>query len=68
MAIGKGGARNAALFAVQILALEEPALERKLQCFKKKMAEDIVENKSQRLEEYLDSRRHKAGDRSRSAG
>jgi len=68
MAIGKGGARNAALFAVQILALQEPALERKLQRFKQKMAEDIVENKSQRLKEYLNNRRHKAGDRSGSAG
>ena len=68
MAIGKGGARNAALFAVQILALQEPALQSKLQRFKKNMAKDIVENKSQRLEEYLNSRRQQAGDRRQERG
>jgi phosphoribosylaminoimidazole carboxylase PurE protein len=56
MAIGKGGARNAALFAVQVLALQEPALSGKLERFKKKMTEDIVTKKSKRLEEYLLSR------------
>jgi 5-(carboxyamino)imidazole ribonucleotide mutase len=60
MAIGKGGARNAALFAAQIMALQEPALSKKLQRFKVKMAEDVVVNKGRRLEEYLHSRRHKA--------
>ena len=60
MAIGKGGARNAALFAAQIIALQEPALSKKLQRFKVKMAEDVVVNKARRLEEYLQSRRHKA--------
>ena len=59
MAIGKGGARNAALFAVQIMALQEPALREKLRLFKMKMAQDIVNNKSRKLEEYLYSRRRK---------
>ena len=57
MAIGKGGAHNAALFAVQILALQEPVLSERLQRFKQRMAEDIVTRKSKRLEEYLLSRR-----------
>jgi 5-(carboxyamino)imidazole ribonucleotide mutase len=56
MAIGKGGARNAALFAVQILALQDPDLWRKLELFKEKMTADIVRNKSKRLEDYLKSR------------
>jgi 5-(carboxyamino)imidazole ribonucleotide mutase len=60
MAIGKGGARNAALFAVQILALQEPALSRKLQLFKVKMSEDVVVNKGRRLEEYLHKRRQQS--------
>jgi phosphoribosylaminoimidazole carboxylase PurE protein len=59
MAIGKGGARNAALFAVQIMALQEPALKERLQLFKLKMAEDIVSNKSRKLEEYLYNRLQK---------
>lgn len=61
MAIGKGGARNAALFAVQIIALQEPALSAKMLLFKRKMAEDVVVKKGRRLEEYLEGRRRKAG-------
>jgi len=56
MAIGKGGAHNAALFAIQVLALQEPQLRERLQQFKLRMAEDIVTRKSKRLEEYLMSR------------
>ena len=56
MAIGKGGAHNAALFAIQVLALQEPSLSEKLQGFKRDMAQDIVSRKSKRLEEYLMSR------------
>ena len=68
MAIGKGGARNAALFAVQILALQEPALSSKLQRFKTRMAEDMVGSKSQRLEAYLNSRRQEAEDKRQKHG
>lgn len=53
MAVGKGGARNAALFAVQILALQEPVLSAKLQSFRNRMTEDIIRNKSEKLEEHL---------------
>ncbi len=61
MAIGKGGARNAALFAIQILALNEPALAERLKAFKKKMAADIVAGKQKKLDEYLAGRASKAG-------
>lgn len=56
MAIGKGGARNAALFAVQILALGDVALAEKLQAFKTKMAEDVLTTKNRKLQEYLSGR------------
>jgi 5-(carboxyamino)imidazole ribonucleotide mutase len=48
MAIGKAGARNAALFAVRILALEDPGLQKKLQSYIRKMASD-VERKHENL-------------------
>jgi phosphoribosylaminoimidazole carboxylase PurE protein len=41
MAIGAGGARNAGLFAVQILALSDPALAMKLQEHRTKQAEQV---------------------------
>jgi 5-(carboxyamino)imidazole ribonucleotide mutase len=53
MAIGKGGARNAALFAVQILALQEPLLSEKLKSFRERMTDDILKNKSKKLDDYL---------------
>lgn len=41
MAIGKAGAKNAALFAVRFLALEDKALAAKLSAYIKKMARDV---------------------------
>jgi phosphoribosylaminoimidazole carboxylase PurE protein len=41
MAIGKAGARNAALFAVRILARKDSQLQRKLHDHRKKMASDV---------------------------
>ena len=41
MAIGSGGARNAGLFAVQILALSDPALATKIQEHRTKQAEQV---------------------------
>jgi phosphoribosylaminoimidazole carboxylase PurE protein len=38
LAIGKAGARNAALLAVQILALSDPGLQKKLEAHKEAMA------------------------------
>ena len=48
MAIGKAGAKNAALFAVRILALEDVNLQKKLQDYVRKMAKD-VERKHENL-------------------
>jgi len=49
MAIGKAGARNAALMAARILALNDEALRRKLQQHAEQMARD-VEEKHRKLE------------------
>jgi 5-(carboxyamino)imidazole ribonucleotide mutase len=48
MAIGKAGAKNAALFAVRVLALEGADLQKKLQSYIRKMASD-VERKHENL-------------------
>jgi len=48
MAIGKAGAKNAALFAIRILALENEELLKKLQSFVRKMAQE-VERKHENL-------------------
>lgn len=52
MAIGPGGARNAGIFAVQILATENAGLRKKLIEFKQEMAAGVVQ-KSARLQERL---------------
>lgn len=56
MAIGKGGAYNAAILAVQILSLLDPELAERFQDFKDKMAEEVISEKNQELEEYLSKR------------
>ena len=48
MAIGKAGAKNAALFAIRFLALENKALKAKLAAYVKKMSKD-VEKKQENL-------------------
>jgi len=48
MAIGKAGAKNAALFAARILALEDTGLQKKIQSYIHKMASD-VERKHENL-------------------
>jgi phosphoribosylamine--glycine ligase len=48
MAIGKSGARNAGIFAVQILATSDPQLSEKLRQFKQDMARQ-VEQKAEKL-------------------
>lgn len=42
VAIGKAGARNAGLLAVQILALGDPGLRRALQTHRERMAADVL--------------------------
>ncbi len=48
MAIGKSGAKNAALFAARFLALQDKALSAKLSAYKSKLAKD-VEKKQENL-------------------
>lgn len=43
MAIGKGGARNAAVFAAQILALKYPAIGEKLRDYRRNLTEKAIE-------------------------
>jgi 5-(carboxyamino)imidazole ribonucleotide mutase len=55
MAIGKAGAKNAALFAVQILALADPALTEQLRAYKERLASE-VEAKDEALQRSLKAR------------
>ena len=48
MAVGKAGAKNAALFAVRLLALEDQALNKKLDAYMARMAKE-VEKKQENL-------------------
>jgi phosphoribosylaminoimidazole carboxylase PurE protein len=49
MAIGKAGARNAAVLSARILALEDRGIEKKLIAYAKKMAREI-EKKQEKIE------------------
>lgn len=46
MAVGKAGAKNAALLAVRILAVEDKNLQKKLRAFIQEMARDIEKKQS----------------------
>jgi phosphoribosylaminoimidazole carboxylase PurE protein len=46
MAIGKAGAKNAAIFAVQILALTDKKLAEKLSQFKKSQKKNVIDSDS----------------------
>jgi phosphoribosylcarboxyaminoimidazole (NCAIR) mutase len=48
MAIGKPGAKNAALFAIRFLALQDKSLSARLSAYKNKMEKD-VEKKQENL-------------------
>jgi len=52
MTIGKAGAKNAALFAAQILALKYPELQQKLLAYKQTMAAE-VDAKDEALQQKL---------------
>ncbi|MCK4390065.1 MAG: 5-(carboxyamino)imidazole ribonucleotide mutase [Desulfobacterales bacterium] len=52
MAIGAAGARNAAILAAQILATSDPAIESRLEQFKKDMASQVAQ-KAETLQEKL---------------
>jgi phosphoribosylamine--glycine ligase len=51
MALGKPGARNAGIFAAQMLALSNPDLAGRIDKFKKDMAIE-VERKAEKLKDY----------------
>ena len=42
MAIGRAGAKNAAIFAVQILSIKDPVIASSLKDYRKKMASDVL--------------------------
>jgi phosphoribosylamine--glycine ligase len=48
MAIGKAGARNAAIFSAQIIARKDPKVARRLRDLRKKLSEEVV-TKSRKL-------------------
>ena len=50
MAIGKGGAYNAAVFAVRILCLSDPGLALRYASFRKKMAEEVMSNQDLKIQ------------------
>ncbi len=56
MAIGKAGAKNAALYAIQMLALSDKELEEKLENFRKEFEKVVIEREKKvhkKLEEFL---------------
>ncbi len=52
MGLGKSGAANAAILAIQILSLKEPSLRKRLKEYKEKMASQ-VEDKSKKIQQKL---------------
>jgi len=50
VSIGKSGGRNAGILAAQMLAISDPELAKKLESFKKEMA-DQVEQKAKKIED-----------------
>ncbi len=62
MSLGKTGAANAGVLAAQILALSDAGLARRLDQYKKKLA-DQVEEAARRVEQDLGLRTHGPGDR-----
>jgi phosphoribosylamine--glycine ligase len=51
VSIGKSGARNAGILAIQILALSNPDLSQRLQTYKKELAEQ-VDQKARKLKDH----------------
>ncbi len=52
MGIGKSGASNAVLLAIQILALKDPALTEKIKDYRKRMTEEVV-SASQKIQDKI---------------
>ena len=51
VSLGKPGAKNAGILAVQILALTDPKLSKKLETYKKELSKQ-VDQKAQKLKDY----------------
>jgi len=60
-AVGMGGARNAGLFAVQVLATADPDLGRAFRDFKRRIAEKVIA-KDERFQSTLEEESHRKGD------
>jgi 5-(carboxyamino)imidazole ribonucleotide mutase len=58
MAIGKAGARNAAVLATQMLALNDSELQEQLRRYKLELA-DQVDMKAEELRQELESHDHR---------
>jgi phosphoribosylaminoimidazole carboxylase PurE protein len=56
MAIGKGGAYNAAVFAVRILSLLDPEIALRYDAFVSKMAEEVMSDRNRELQEHMAKR------------
>ena len=52
MAVGKAGARNAAVLAAQMLALNDTDLHERLRCYKEDLAEKVIE-KNRRIQQKI---------------
>ncbi len=52
MGLGKSGAVNAALLAIQVLSLKEPSLREKLKKYREKIASE-VESKSKKIQDKI---------------
>ena len=52
MAVGKSGAKNAGIFAAEIIALNDKKISAKLRAYKKKMSDD-VKQKAEALKKRL---------------
>ena len=53
VSIGKSGAKNAGVLAIQILALTDPTLAKKLEAYKKELAKQ-VDQKAKKLKNHSD--------------
>lgn len=47
MAIGNAGAKNAALFAAEIIALQDPDVDQQLQAYRKRQTEEAISSNAQ---------------------
>ena len=58
MGIGKGGSRNAAILAVEILAVKYPALQKKLKSYKQQLARKVAK-KNRQVKNINKAQRHR---------